>query len=72
MTLVQHLEELRHRLLFCVAAVVVGTAVADRRDEGPFRHGQQEGSMRSTTYGAPAPTTRFTTGIDTRREDDAT
>jgi sec-independent protein translocase protein TatC len=28
MTLVQHLEELRHRLLFCVAAVMVGTAVA--------------------------------------------
>jgi len=28
MTLVQHLEELRHRLLFCVAAVMVATAVA--------------------------------------------
>ena len=28
MTLVEHLEELRHRLLFCVAAVMVGTAVA--------------------------------------------
>jgi sec-independent protein translocase protein TatC len=28
MTLVQHLEELRHRLLFCVAAVMLGTAVA--------------------------------------------
>ena len=28
MTLVQHLEELRHRLLFCVAAVMAGTAVA--------------------------------------------
>jgi len=28
MTLVQHLEELRHRLLFCVAAVMVGTAIA--------------------------------------------
>jgi sec-independent protein translocase protein TatC len=28
MTLVQHLEELRHRLLFCVAAVMVGTAMA--------------------------------------------
>jgi sec-independent protein translocase protein TatC len=27
-TLVEHLEELRHRLLFCVAAVMVGTAVA--------------------------------------------
>jgi sec-independent protein translocase protein TatC len=27
-TLVEHLEEVRHRLLFCVAAVMVGTAVA--------------------------------------------
>src|SRR4029077_9866487 len=28
MTLVQHLEEVRHRFLFCVAPVMVGTAVA--------------------------------------------
>ncbi len=28
MTLIEHLEELRRRLLFCVAAVTVGTAVA--------------------------------------------
>jgi Sec-independent protein secretion pathway component TatC len=28
MALVQHPEELRHRLLFCVAAVIVGTGVA--------------------------------------------
>ena len=28
MTAVEHLEEVRHRLLFCVAAVTVGTAVA--------------------------------------------
>jgi sec-independent protein translocase protein TatC len=28
MTMVEHLEELRRRLLFCVAAVIVGTAVA--------------------------------------------
>ena len=28
MTVVEHLEEVRHRLLFCVAAVMVGTAVA--------------------------------------------
>jgi sec-independent protein translocase protein TatC len=27
-TIVEHLEEVRHRLLFCVAAVMVGTAVA--------------------------------------------
>jgi sec-independent protein translocase protein TatC len=27
-TLVEHLEEVRHRLLFCVAAVMVGTVVA--------------------------------------------
>jgi sec-independent protein translocase protein TatC len=27
-TVVEHLEEVRHRLLFCVAAVMVGTAVA--------------------------------------------
>lgn len=28
MTVVEHLEELRHRLLFCVAAVMAGTAMA--------------------------------------------
>ena len=28
MTLVEHLEEVRYRLLVCVAAVMVGTAVA--------------------------------------------
>ena len=28
MTVVEHLEELRHRLLVCAAAVTVGTAVA--------------------------------------------